>query len=271
MPYFATEDNAALYYEERGNGRPVVLVHGWSCSRRHYKRQIPELLNHYRVISYDLRGHGDSQVTEHGLTLKRFALDLRELIEYLGLEEVSLVGWSMGAHVIWEHVRQFGCDNLYRLCSIDMTPKLLTDQEWKYGRFGNFGYKETLTVLGAMCEDWESFTERYVPMMFSKSGHDQELFDWCLKEARKNTPHVLVNMWIAMSTQDYRPVLPQISVPCLVTYGQESRLYSHRASEYVKEQIPDAELTPFSNCGHALHMESPEKFNRELIKFLGTE
>lgn len=269
MPYFVTEDNVALYYEEKGEGKPVILIHGWSCSRRHYRKQTFELSKHFRVIRYDLRGHGDSHVPEHGLTMQQFAGDLKEFIEYLGLQEVSLVGWSMGTHIIWEYIKQFGCEKLHKLCFIDMTPKLITEEDWQHGLYGDFGHPANLATLSAMCEDWQGFTDQFVPALFAKSGYDQTLYDWAYKEANKNTPHVMINMWVAMTVQDYRSVLPTISVPCLVTYGEESLLYSSQTSEYIKEKIPDAKLVSFPKCGHGLHMESPEKFNRELIDFIG--
>ena len=269
MPYYVTDDNVRIYYEEKGEGKPVVLVHGWSCNRRHFKKQTPELSKRYRVVHYDLRGHGDSDVPERFLTMKQFALDLGELIDYLGLKEVSLIGWSMGVHIIWEYVKQFGCDNLGKLCFIDMTPKLITDEEWKYGLYGNYSHKNNLATLAAMCKDWGVFTDQFVPTTFAKSGYDQDEYDWVHKQANKNTPHVMINMWIAMAIRDYRSVLPTITVPCLITYGEESQLYLPETSEYQKEQIPDAKLVSFPKCGHGLHMEDPDKFNKEVMDFIG--
>lgn len=268
MPFYVTDDNVKIYYEEKGKGKPVVLIHGWSCSRRHFKKQMPELSKHYRVIQFDQRGHGDSDVPENPLTMKQFAIDLNDLINHLELEDVSLVGWSMGTHVIWEYINQFGCDNLDKLCFIDMTPKLITDNEWKAGLYGSFSHEDNLATMSAICEDWAGFTDQFVPAIFAKTGYEQSEYDWAYQQANNNTPHVMVNMWIAMAIQDYRTVLSTISVPCLVTYGEESLLYLPETSEYVAEQIPDAKLLPFANCGHSLHMESPDLFNKELIKFL---
>ena len=56
MPYFATEDNCRLYYEVRGQGQPVVFIHGWSVNRHFFKKQIPAFAKTYQVVSYDLRG-----------------------------------------------------------------------------------------------------------------------------------------------------------------------------------------------------------------------
>ena len=66
MPYFATEDNCKIYYEESGEGEAVVFVHGWDCNRHFFKKQIPEFAKNYHVLAYDLRGHGDSDRPEKG-------------------------------------------------------------------------------------------------------------------------------------------------------------------------------------------------------------
>jgi len=59
MPYYVTDDHVRLYYEVRGKGRPVVLVHGLTANRRHFRKQTPELAGECQVITMDLRGHGD--------------------------------------------------------------------------------------------------------------------------------------------------------------------------------------------------------------------
>ena len=269
MPYFATRDNVDLYYEDRGSGETIVLVHGWSCSRHAFKYQVSELMKNHRVISYDLRGHGDSDRPEYGLTMNQYAQDLNQLMNYLNVDKFSLVGWSMGTHIIFEYVKQFGCDNIDKLCFIDMSPKLITDNDWSLGLYGDFDHKANLEVLSTLAANWDGFVDEFVPALFSKNGDfDQELVNWLKKEARKNTPHVMINMWIAMVVQDYRDILSQITVPCLITYGEDSELYLAENSEYINQKIPNSKLVSFSNCGHGLLLEAPDKFNKELLNFL---
>ncbi|MDQ0216034.1 pimeloyl-ACP methyl ester carboxylesterase [Oikeobacillus pervagus] len=268
MPFFCTEDHASLYFEDKGQGKPIVFIHGWSCSRHHFSKQVNELKESYRVISYDLRGHGDSERVEHGLTMEQFAKDLKDLVNYLELEDVSFVGWSMGTHIIWEYVKQYGCDNVSNLCFIDMTPKLLTDEEWKLGLFGDFGHEKNLLTLASICKDWDAHVSAFTPGIFAPTFDDPNLLEWMIKEAKRNTPHVMVNMWIAMAIQDYREVLPQITVPCLITYGTKS-FYSKENSEYIESKVPQSKLVEFEHCGHALHLEDTAKFNHELAQFIG--
>lgn len=287
MPYFATSDHVQLYYEDRGKGKPVIFIPGLTASRLHFQKQVPALAEKFRVIVYDLRGHGDSERPEHGLTMRRFAKDLYELMDFLELTDVSLVGWSLGTQVIFEYIKQFTCKNLHKICIIDMTPRVLKTEGWENGlrglsrKFGDYIPMDALLMVSAMAEDWNSYSRRVVERLFDKSllnekneFNYQENFkgkedmEWMYIEAQRNTPHVIINLWVALVMQDYRSLLPQISVPCLITYGEESNYYASANSEYMKENIPDSRLVSFPDCGHALHIQDPERFNRELINFL---
>lgn len=271
MPYFCTEDNCKLYYEERGEGKAVVFVHGWDCSRHHFKKQVPVFREKYKVLSYDLRGHGDSDRTTKGLTLEQLAKDLKQLIEYKGLKDVTLIGWSMGVHIIWEYIKQFGCDNITKCVYIDMTPKFITDDEWDFGLFRKYSRKDAMEFIYDMAKDWDAVVDGFIPAIFAKEGFENKYGDleWAFVQARKNSTHVMMSLWLSMAMQDYRDVLPKITVPTLITYGAQSALYCAENSEYQQKNIKGSKLLAFEGCGHALHIEDPEKFNREAMAFIG--
>jgi non-heme chloroperoxidase len=288
MPTYVTDDHVRLYYEVRGKGRPVLLIHGLTANHRHFKKQTPELAAHFQVITVDLRGHGDSEAPEHGLTLPRLAQDVKELMDYLDVGPFSAVGWSMGTHVIFEYVKQFSCCDLERICIIDMAPRLLAGDGWSFGlpglktgQTGAFDHEDNLKMLTAMLGDWDVYSRIIAQRILNKSLFNAKMafnvqgdfpgkadLPWLYEEARHNTPHVIVALWISMSGQDYRTVLPEITAPCLITYGVESNYYPPENYAYMQSVIPSARVVPFDNCGHALHIQDPVKFNRELIAFL---
>lgn len=269
MSFFLTSDNVKLYYQVQGEGKPVVLIHGWSCSHEHFKNQIDELAKKYQVVAYDLRGHGLSEVPDYGLNIPRFAQDLKELIAFLNLKTVSLVGWSMGTTIIFEYLKQFGQTNLDKLCFIDMTPRIVTDGSWKNGLYGEFPMEANVETLVALNEDWKAFAEGFIPAIFAKSGaRDKALEAWALEQAFKNSPNVMTRMWISMSTRNYVDLVPTITLPTLITYGAESCLYTPENSEYMGKKMPNAKVLPFPKCGHALMLEEPKRFTDALISFL---
>lgn len=271
MPFFLTDDAVKLYYEVTGEGsQTLVLVHGWSASSLFFKRQIPELSKRYRVVSYDLRGHGRSERPENGYTIARYAQDLHNLLDFLQLRDVAVAGWSMGTHIIFDYVKQYGCEYLSKLILIDMSAKLITDDTYHVGLYGKFTHEDNLGVLVTINENWSGFMDAFVPAIYAKTGcKNPEDLKWNFEEAAKNSVTVMARMWITMSSQDYRDVLPKISVPVLVTYGEESCLYPAENSRYLGSQIPDAKVVGFAGCGHGLMLEDPDKFNREVSDFLG--
>lgn len=85
-----------LACDDVGSGRPVLLIHGVSMSRRFFERNVDVPAERFRVVNVDLRGHGESPACEGGHTVAQYARDVHALIERLGLDGVVLVGWSMG-------------------------------------------------------------------------------------------------------------------------------------------------------------------------------
>lgn len=273
MPYFITSDSCRIYYEEHGSGKPLIFIHGWACNHRFFKYQTGELYDNYRVILYDLRGHGRSdrsEITERNMTLRRLAADLRELIEYLKLDKVNAVGWSMGTSILLSYIRKYKTAHLDKLCFIDMTPKLLNDSEWKLGHGASMTLKKNFMFLSAMSADWDAAAERFTPNCFASDfSRNEPEYEWVLSEVKDNTPHCMVNSWISMASEDYRRVLPRIEIPVLLAYSGKGLICFPEHGEYMKDHIGDnSRLIIFPECGHCLFLEAPEKFNRELDMFL---
>lgn len=291
MPFFITDDHVKLYYEDRGKGKPVILIHGLTASRRHFRKQVPVLSSNYRVIACDLRGHGDSDRPKDGLTLPRLAKDISELIAHLDLQDVSLVGWSLGGHVIFEYIKHFKCNNLSKIAIIDMSPKLMKADGWTCGlrgisgKFGDFTQEDNLLVMSVMSGNWEQYSALLIPRLFNRSHVEpgvniftaadfpwKDDLGWLYEEARRNTPHVVLFLWISMMMQDYRPQLAEIDVPCLLAWGRESNYYGQDNYAYMQAALvrsPEVTVVPFEGCGHALHIQDPERFNRALMNFIG--
>jgi len=291
VPFFITEDHVKLYYEDRGKGKPVILIHGLTASRRHFRKQVPVLSCNYRVIACDLRGHGDSDRPKDGLTLPRLAKDISELIAHLDLQDVSLVGWSLGGHVILEYIKQLKCNNISKIAMIDMSPKLMKADGWTCGlrgisgKFGDFTQEDNLLVMSVMSGNWEQYSALLIPRLFNRSHVEpgvniftaadfpwKDDLGWLYEEARRNTPHVVLFLWISMMMQDYRPQLAEIDVPCLLAWGRESNYYGQDNYAYMQAALvrsPEVTVVPFEGCGHALHIQDPERFNRTLMRFIG--
>ncbi|HHZ01957.1 MAG TPA: alpha/beta hydrolase [Tissierellia bacterium] len=265
MAFYTTSDGINLFYEVKGEGKPIVLVHGWSQDSSVFQPQIEELSKEYKVVVYDHRGHGKSDRPEFGLTLNRFAVDLRELIDHLNLDNILLGGWSMGASTTFEYVKTYGVDKLAAVVLFDMTPKLINDVEWKFGLWhGEYTLQNALddmtTMSNNLADFMEPFLRRAVPYF------TDEMIDATMEMALTNTPHIMISMWLAMANNDYRDILEKITVPTTIAYGVNSTLYSAETAEYLNSKIPNSIVVPFEKCTHMLVMEDAVKATEVLLE-----
>ena len=146
MSYFTLKNGENLYYETHGTGeKTIVMLHGWTTTHEVFEPVISEISKHARCIVYDHRGHGKSKDanSEH-VTMDTLAEDLHEIILGLGLHDITLLGWSMGAGVVLNYTRLFGCEEIGRIILCDMTPRQMNDDDWKLGLYQGQYTKEDM-------------------------------------------------------------------------------------------------------------------------------
>ncbi len=265
MAFFTTSDGVKLFYDVKGEGKPIVLVHGWSMDSTGFQAQIEELSKKYKVVAYDHRGHGKSDRPEFGLTLNRFAVDLRELIDHLNLDNILLGGWSMGASTTFEYVKTYGVEKLAAIVLFDMTPKLINEDEWKMGLWhGEYTLQNALddmtTMNNNLADFMEPFLRRAVPYF------TDEMIAPTMEAALTNTPHIMTSMWLAMAYNDYRGILKNMTVPTTIAHGAASTLYSKETAQYLNTHIPNSKVVPFENCTHMLVLENAAKATEVLAE-----
>jgi pimeloyl-ACP methyl ester carboxylesterase len=96
-------DGVPIHYEAQGTGQPaLVFIHGWSCNRSYWEKQVGHFARQYQVVAVDLAGHGESGLDRQAWTMPAFGADVVVVVEKLGLEQVVLIGHSMGGPVIIE-------------------------------------------------------------------------------------------------------------------------------------------------------------------------
>jgi non-heme chloroperoxidase len=256
-----TTDGVRLSFTDEGAGAPVLLLHGFSSRSAHWAFQRPALLDAgRRVIALDLRSHGESELTDQGLRMSRFAQDVRELIERLGLDELDVVAHSMGVSVALAYVGLYGTDRLRSLTLIDQSAKILNDDTWAWGVRGltwpNLWEAVNRRVPWGDASLEPTMPESAVEMFLSTGG----LTDFPVDIDRA----ILLEHFSA----DWRDVVGRIDLPTWVVTSTGSPSFPIEGFRWMVDAIPGSTLTVFERSGHCPHWNEPEQFNRELLGHL---
>lgn len=253
--YVRASDGVRLYYEEAGTGKPVVLIHGGGLSNVWWRRTFPALSQRFHVIAPDTRGCGRSDRSEWGHRTARYAKDVRDIIETLGLHDVTLVGWSIGARTTYSYLELFGGERLRGVVIVDETVHITLHDPPRPG------------LPQQPDESDDDFNRRSVLGMFGPENAERLTDDeltWMI-ESRAEPPATqsLRDDYLA---QDGRPLCPTIDLPVLVTTGRHAGAYI--GCVYAAEHIPGARLEVFETSGHALFSEEADRFNQVVADFV---
>ncbi|TYL38759.1 alpha/beta hydrolase [Natronococcus pandeyae] len=263
MPY-SQSNGADLYYEDAGDGTTIVFLHGVMASHRFFEPQLTALSSEYRTIGIDFRGHGRSEKTELGHTVAQYARDVRAFLDRHGLEDVVLVGWSMGALVSWDYVDQFGTEDVRGLVDVDMEATRFRWDDYEHGLTDLDGLK---TTLGLAQRDRTSLVERLGEQLY-KEPPAAETRTMQFDELSRTPAPIKSAILFDALTRDYRGVLPEIDVPLLACAGADEKRGTVASVRHVAETVPEGSFELFEDSGHCPPLEEPDRFNRVLSRFV---
>lgn len=275
MPTVRTSDGVSLNYVDKGKGRPLVMIPGWSQSAAQFQAQVDGLSDRYRVIAVDMRGHGLSEKVNHGYKIQRLAKDVHDVLEALDLDGVALLGHSMGCSVIWCYYDLFGKERLERLVLVDQMPFITSNPAWTEQQRADFGpildgttlYDTYNALAGAAGVET---SKGFVGTMFTKAWPAEKLA-WVIEENLKLPRQHAADLLFNHAMQDWRDVIPRIDLPTLVVGGKTS-LVGWRSQLWIAGQIKGAKVEIFEDAdggAHFMFMENPKRFNALVADFLG--
>ncbi|ELZ32436.1 alpha/beta hydrolase [Halogeometricum pallidum JCM 14848] len=258
-------NGADLYYEDHGEGQPIVFLHGATAGLRYFEPQLMGLSNEYRTIAVDFRGHGRSEKSELGHTLGQYTRDVQTVLEELDLDRIVLVGWSMGALISWEYIHQFGTDRLRAIVDIDMEPSPVKRGDYEYGTYGT---EDLEGAIDAIQQDPIGLLDEEAEALL-KDPPTRELRNLILDEGSRTPPPIQGALLFGLSfIRDYRELLRSVDIPALVCAGADEKWRSVASVKYAAELIPDARFELFEGSGHCITVEEPDRFNRVLSDFI---
>jgi len=250
----------AVYETGDPRGRPVIFIHGFAQSHESWsaQTQAPGPLSGLRLISFDLRGHGDSGkplVREAYHDPLRWAHDLRSVMQATGADKPCIVAWSYGGRVINDYLQTFGDGDIG---SINYVAASSTAQR--------FGLGSDYALIGGMLSDdpvaAAKATEVFLRACFEKQPTEAQLKE--MERFNALTP-VAVRKLLAGRPADYDDALRRLKVPVLVTHGDKDRISALAMSRYTLGLVPGSTLSLYQGAGHGTFFEDPARFNAELL------
>jgi non-heme chloroperoxidase len=264
-------EDVQLYYEDHGTGQPVVLIHGYPLNGRSWERQQRVLLAAgYRVINYDRRGFGLSSQPTIGYDYDTFAADLNALLEHLALQDVNLVGFSMGTGEVTRYLGRYGSARVRKGALLGAIPPfLLKTDDNPEGVDGQvFEGLKAAIVKDRYAYFKDFFDNFYNVDVLGGSRISEQAWQASFTVAVGSSPYATyacVDTWLT----DFRADLPKIDVPTLVVHGTEDRILPFSATaERLPALIANVKLVKVEGGPHNIGWTYPDEVNEALLEFL---
>jgi non-heme chloroperoxidase len=254
-----------LHVREWGNpeGPPILFVHGWSQSHLCWDKQVESALrDEFRLVAFDLRGHGMSEApleTEHYTEPGLWADDVAAIIDELRVERPVLVGWSYGSFVICDYIRAYGQAQVGAIDFVDGAVRL---GEAAFGTLLGPGFLDHFGDATSLDLPTNIRGMRGLVRAFAATPLDADDVETLL--CASMTVHPQIRGSLAAREIDCDDVLRALEVPLLVTHGRWDTIVLPAMAEHVVATCPTAEASWYEGAAHVPHLEEPERFNREL-------
>jgi non-heme chloroperoxidase len=254
--FFKTSDGIRIHYLEAGSGQAIVFIPGWTMPAWIWQKQIDEFAKNYHVIAVDPRSQGESDQPTYGHMPETRSRDYKELVDYLGLKQPVLVGWSMACGELVKYAEQFGTDNVGGLVLVDgfLADKLSPEM---------FGF--ATGWMNQLQLDRQKQADGFVRSMYKKPQTEEYLKRVIDASAQVPADAAVVLIYNMIAVKDLSAGFAKMNRPVLFAYQPDSQA----SADFLKSKLGDkVRLERFDGDGHALFVDDPEKFNRMLEEFI---
>ncbi|CAC9976906.1 MULTISPECIES: alpha/beta fold hydrolase [Flavobacterium] len=271
--FIETAKNVKLYVKDYGKGKPVILIHGWPLSNEMWEYQVEYLVkNNYRVIAYDRRGFGKSSQPWEGYDYDTLTDDLSEIINQLELENVTLVGFSMGGGEVVRYFSRYQGKGVAKAALISsIIPFLLKTEDNPDGH----PREKSETTAAAIKEDRIGFVDNFGKTFFGVNIINKPLSTALLEYYRMlcsfASPHATLKCAESFSFTDFRDELSTITVPTLIIHGNDDKIVPiDLTSKKASEAIANNTYIVYEGAPHGLFYTDRDKLNEDLLEFLNS-
>ncbi|WP_026909991.1 alpha/beta fold hydrolase [Patulibacter minatonensis] len=266
MAYLNVDGDRRIYYEHHaGDGRAIVLIHGWGASTRFWDTTLPSLLEAgHEVVLLDVRAAGQSDNDFAEVSVDTTASDVIALIEHTGLDKPVVNGWSAGGAIAAEVVIRLGDRASGLVLTCGATPRYSQAEGWPHG-----GTAEEVAGLVAGIRQDRAAGLRGIAnaVCAPDAAVSPDLVEWMWHEFMK----IGVkgdDLLVSIAEADVREGLGALGVPALLYGGRHDAFVAYDAAKAAADLIPDARFVGCEKSGHAPFYEEPELYREELLAFL---
>jgi 3-oxoadipate enol-lactonase len=254
-------DDAEIFYEIRGKGPPVVLLHPFPCDHEFWDPVLPALESRYQLILPDLRGHGDSEIGEGPALMQKHVADIARVLGASGIGKAAFVGCSIGGYILFDFWRRFRA-RVTSLTLCDTRPQPDTSE----ARASRLKAADAVLQQGT-----EQFLEAMIPKLMGRTtlAARPDLVAGARVMMRKMSAEDINLVQQGMAARpDSVADLKSINVPTLIVIGEEDVLSTVADGELMRRDIAGSQLKIIPKAGHYAPWEQPEAVGIILRQFL---
>src|SRR5690554_30865 len=265
--YITVERNVKLHVTDLGEGKPVVLIHGWPLSDAMYEYQYQFLVDKgYRIVGITLRGFGKSDKPYGAYNYDVYAADIKAVLDKLDVEGATLGGFSMGGAIAIHYVAKYNSARVSKLALFGAAAPVWTKRnDYPYG-FSKDDVNDLITLSKINRPQLlENFGKIFGA---SESALPAGIANWLGRINIEASPYATTQSLIALRDTDLRSELSKIKIPTAIFHGTKDVICEFALAEQLQKGIKNSYIVKFENSGHGLFFEELEKFNTEFLDFI---
>ena len=271
-PNHSAHQPVELAYQDWGTGKPVVLIHGWPVSHEMWENQSLALAQAgLRVVAYTRRGFGDSSKPFDGYDYDTMADDLKAVLDELDLQDVTLVGFSMGGGEVARYMSRHRGARVSKVAFISaVTPYLLKTTDNPSGVDESVFNEMAAGIKKDRADFMQSFGKSFFGVGVLSSPVSEAALHHAWAAAMRGSLKATLDCATAFSHTDFRADLAAIKVPALIIHGDADQTVPIKASgEQTAKLLPHARFITYEGAPHGLFVTEKDRLSADLIEFVG--
>ncbi|MBB4825212.1 pimeloyl-ACP methyl ester carboxylesterase [Sporosarcina luteola] len=246
-------DGVDLYYHVRGKGIPIVFIHPPLLTSMNFIYQVNELSNHFKVIVFDIRGHGNSSFSEKRLTYPLISQDIKRLLDHLKIDQVFICGYSTGGSIALDFLLTYPNRSLGGILIGALSEVMDKSLRNKIN-------------LGVRLADWRALKVLALSVS-STNSNTRHLFRDLYSNAIKGKIENIKQYYQYSLQYNCTARLDQIKLPVLLLYGEKDRAF-HRYAQLLQKKLPVNEYILIGDITHQLPTKAAGSVNNFIKKFI---